>query len=766
MKRNIKEIISNMTLEEKAGMCSGKDFWNLKSVERLEIPSVMVSDGPHGLRKQEDKADHLGMGESIEAVCFPAACATASSFDVELMNEMGKTLGEECQAENLSILLGPAVNIKRNPLCGRNFEYLSEDPYLAGKMASAYIKGVQSWDVGTSMKHYAANNQEYNRMSCSSNLSERTLREIYLPAFETAVKEAKPKTIMCSYNKINGTYAAENHHLLTEILRDEWGFEGYVMTDWGAVADRVKGLIAGLDLEMPGSGGFNDEKIIAAVKEGSLDEKILDRAVENILKVIFSYVDHRHPEAVFDRNADHEKAVNFETECAVLLENNGILPLKEEKKIVYIGEFAEKPRYQGGGSSHINASKVSSALESAKVKGRNVTYVKGFPADRDERNEEEFLNAVKAAEIADVAVIFAGLPDVIESEGYDRKNMQLPACQNELIKEVRRVQKNIIVVLHNGSPIEAPWAKDVSAVLEMYLGGQGVGEATDKLLYGEANPSGRLAETFPVRLEDNPSYLNFPGDGTNVDYTEGIYVGYRYYDKKKLPARWAFGHGLSYTSYTYSNLQTPTKTLEDDGSIKIFVDVKNTGNMAGKEVVQLYVRDLNGTAGRPEKELKGFSKILLSPGEKKTVEFSLNARDLSFYHEGLSDWYAPSGEYEILIGHASDDIVLREKINFQTKKQLPLYVTGATTIGELLNHPVTTPIVGKMLQGMNEKMGVMEAQDAENGLGTGAEMMEAMAYGMPLKSLASFAGPEVAAQIEQMILALNQALGNKTIVEN
>lgn len=349
MKRNIKEIISNMTLEEKAGMCSGKDFWNLKSVERLEIPSVMVSDGPHGLRKQEDKADHLGMGESIEAVCFPAACATASSFDVELMNEMGKTLGEECQAENLSILLGPAVNIKRNPLCGRNFEYLSEDPYLAGKMASAYIKGVQSWDVGTSMKHYAANNQEYNRMSCSSNLSERTLREIYLPAFETAVKEAKPKTIMCSYNKINGTYAAENHHLLTEILRDEWGFEGYVMTDWGAVADRVKGLIAGLDLEMPGSGGFNDEKIIAAVKEGSLDEKILDRAVENILKVIFSYVDHRHPEAVFDRNADHEKAVNFETECAVLLENNGILPLKEEKKIVYIGEFAEKPRYQGGG---------------------------------------------------------------------------------------------------------------------------------------------------------------------------------------------------------------------------------------------------------------------------------------------------------------------------------------------------------------------------------------------------------------------------------
>ncbi len=372
MERDIKKIISEMTLEEKAGMCSGEDFWHLKGVERLGIPAVMVSDGPHGLRKQPNEADHLGIGESIVAVCFPAACATASSFDTELMNEMGKILGEECQAEDLSVLLGPAVNIKRSPLCGRNFEYLSEDPYLAGKMAAAYIRGVQSWDVGTSMKHYAANNQEFNRMSCSSNLSERTFREIYLPAFETAVKEARPKTIMCSYNKINGIYASENRHLLTEILRDEWGFEGYVMTDWGAVADRVKGIVAGLDLEMPGSGGVNDAKIVAAVKDGKLDESLLDKAVENILKVVFSYVDNRHPEAVFDRDADHEKAVAIETECAVLLENNGVLPLSGDKKIVYIGEYAEKPRYQGGGSSHINAGKVASALESAKSKGRRI----------------------------------------------------------------------------------------------------------------------------------------------------------------------------------------------------------------------------------------------------------------------------------------------------------------------------------------------------------------------------------------------------------
>lgn len=761
MEKNIKKIISEMTLEEKAGMCSGEDFWHLKKVERLGIPAVMVSDGPHGLRKQTGEQDHMGIGKSIAAVCFPAACAAASSFDTELMNEMGKTLGEECQAENLSVLLGPAVNIKRSPLCGRNFEYLSEDPYLAGKMAASYIRGVQSWDVGTSMKHYAANNQEYSRMSCSSNLSERTLREIYLPAFETAVKEAQPKTIMCSYNKVNGEYASENQYLLTDILRNEWGFEGYVMTDWGAVADRVKGIAAGLDLEMPGSGGINDAKIVAAVKDGSLNETLLDQAVERILKVVFSYVDNRHPEAIFDRDADHEKAVKIETESAVLLENNGILPLKEDVKVVYIGEYAEKPRYQGGGSSHINASKVTSALESARAKGRKVSYVKGFPADKDEENEEELRAAVQSAKDAGAAVVFAGLPDVIESEGYDRKDMKLPACQNKLIEAVTKVQPNTIVVLHNGSPVETPWADKVAAILEMYLGGQGVGEATDKLLYGEANPSGHLAETFPIRLEDNPSYLNFPGDGVNVDYAEGIYMGYRYYDAKKIPVRWAFGHGLSYTEYEYSNLKMPAEILGDKGSVKITVDVKNTGCMAGKEVVQLYVSDKNGTAGRPVKELKGFSKIELQPGETKTVEFMITARDLSFYHEGLGDWYAPSGTYEVLVGHASDEIVLRGELIFKTEKRLPLYVTGATTLEELLAHPVTAPIVGDIIQKIHEEMLGGETENAEDSLGTGRQMMEAMVKGMPLKSLGSFAGLEVAAQIEQMMPHLNQALGNE-----
>ncbi|MCM1049223.1 MAG: glycoside hydrolase family 3 C-terminal domain-containing protein [Clostridiales bacterium] len=765
MERNIKQIVSQMTLEEKAGMCSGEDFWHLKSVERLGVPTVMVSDGPHGLRKQPETADHLGMGESIVAVCFPAACAVTSSFDTELIHKMGEILGEECQAEDISVLLGPAVNIKRSPLCGRNFEYMSEDPYLAGKMAAAYVDGVQSQGVGTSIKHYAANNQEYNRMSCSSNMSERTLREIYLPAFEMAVKEAQPKTIMCSYNKINGVYASENRHLLTEILRDAWGFEGYVMTDWGAVADRVKGIVAGLDLEMPGSGGFNDAKIIAAVKEGSLDEALLDIAVERILKVVFSYIDNRRPEAVFDRDADHEKAVKIETESAVLLENNGVLPLKAEAKVAYIGEYAAKPRYQGGGSSHINSSKVVSALESAKAKNRAVTYVKGFPFDKDEENEEELKAALQAAKEAEVAVIFAGLPDVIESEGYDRKDMKLPACQNKLIEAVAQVQPNTVVVLHNGSPVETPWVDKVAAVLEMYLGGQGVGEATDKLLYGEANPSGRLAETFPLHLEDNPSYLYFLGDGDNVDYAEGVYVGYRYYDTKKMPVRWAFGHGLSYTTYEYSNLKMPAEALNDDNCVKITVDVKNVGNMAGKEVVQLYVSDKNGTPIRPVKELKGFVKVALEPNETKTVEFTLNARDLSFYHEGLGDWYAPSGKYEVLVGHASDEIVLRGELGFETKKQLPLYVDGATTIGQLLANQVTAPVVREMMKNMQEAMqpqgaDTVDAESAADNLGTGAEMMEAMMAGMPLKSIASFAGAEVAAKIEELMGTLNQMLGN------
>ncbi len=448
---DVKKLISEMTLEEKASLLGGDDFWHTKAVERLGIPRFMMSDGPHGLRKQDQEGDHLGINDSIKAVCFPAACATASSFDTDLIEKMGETIGDECQAEDLAVVLGPAVNIKRSPLCGRNFEYFSEDPYLAGKMAAAYISGVQSKHVGTSIKHFALNDQETNRMNISAEASERTIREIYFPAFEIAVKESQPKTVMCSYNKINGTYSSDNEWLLNKVLREDWGFKGAVMTDWGAVDDRVQGVKAGLELEMPGNTAENDKKIVEAVRSGALDERLVDRAVERLLTVMYDHYDNRVG-GTFDRDRDHEVAEKVEENCAVLLQNNGILPLKVGQKIVYIGEYAEKPRYQGGGSSHINSSKVVSALDAAKAAGRTISYVKGFPADRNEENADLLAEAVAAAKEADVAVIFAGLPDVIESEGYDRRDMKMPACQIKVIEEVAKVQKNVVVVLHNGSP--------------------------------------------------------------------------------------------------------------------------------------------------------------------------------------------------------------------------------------------------------------------------------------------------------------------------
>lgn len=749
MARDVKALVSQMTLEEKAGLCSGLDFWHTKPVERLGVPSVMMTDGPHGLRKQVAEGDHLGINDSVEAVCFPAACATASSFDTELMTRLGETLGQECQAENVSILLGPAVNIKRSPLCGRNFEYISEDPHLTGKLAAAYIRGVQSQGVGTSIKHFAANNQEYNRMSVSAELSERALREIYLPGFEEAVKAAQPKTVMCSYNKINGVYSSENDWLLNKVLREDWGFEGYVVTDWGAVADRVKGLAAGLDLEMPASGGHTDRQIVEAVKAGTLDEAVLDKTVERLLTVLFSYVDNHQPDAQFDRAADHARAVAMAAECAVLLENNGILPLKAGQKVAYIGGYAAAPRYQGGGSSHINPSRVTSALETAQSKGRSVSYLPGFSAAEDAFEGNGIAAAVAAAKEAEAAVIFAGLPDSFESEGYDRRHMNLPNCQDELIAAVAAAQPNTVVVLHNGSPVACPWAGDVAAVLEMYLGGEGVGEACDQLLWGEANPCGRLAETFPLKLEDNPSALFFPGNGKQAHYGEDVFVGYRYYEAKKMPVRWAFGHGLSYTTFAYSNLRLSDDDMDDDTPITVSVDVTNTGAVAGKETVQLYVSDKNGTACRPVKELKGFAKVALAPGETKTVSLPLTARDLSFWHEGLGDWYAPRGSYGVEIGHASDEIFLSATVNFATGKLLPLSIGPSTTMGELMGDPRTAPILQQLQASMQQPAGMEMPSDPAS-----IEMMQAMMFGMPLKGLLAF-GIMTPEQMQGLIAALN-----------
>lgn len=756
MNQNIMELVSQMTLEEKASLCSGQDFWHLKGIERLGIPSVMVTDGPHGLRKQAETSDHLGLNESVEAVCFPAACATASGFDQELLSTMGEALGEECRAEDVAVLLGPAVNIKRSPLCGRNFEYFSEDPCLTGKLAAAQIRGIQSWDVGTSIKHFAANNQEYRRMTCSSQLDARTFREIYLPGFETSVKEAQPWTVMCSYNKINGEFASENEMLLTDILRKEWGFEGFVVSDWGAVNDHVKGIAAGMELEMPASGPDTDAKVAEAVKNGTLPEAVLDQAVARILTIIARYANCPHPEAVFDRKKHHALTVEIAKECAVLLKNDGLLPLPSTETIAYIGGYAMHPRFQGGGSSHINASQITSALETGKQKGRKLLYAEGFPADADRTDHDLFASALDTARNADTVVVFAGLPDSFESEGYDRTHMQLPDCQNELIQKIIELGKKVVVVLHNGSPVELPWADKVHAILEMYLGGQGVGEAADALLYGEANPCGRLPETFPLHLEDNPSFLNFPGDGETVNYAEGIYVGYRYYDKKKMPVRFPFGHGLSYTDFSYSNARLSQAKMAEGESVVLSVDVTNTGSCSGKEVVQLYISDLTNAAPRPVKELKDFAKVLLEPGETKTVTFTITDRSLSWYSEKLSDWYAASGQYQLLLAHSSADIRDSVTLDYLAQKHIPLTVTANTPLASVMQDTRTAGFIAEFVAKMFGSVAPASDENSADVIMSPA-MMQTVIENAPLRALKSFSGmPD--AELQHMISKLNQLL--------
>ena len=656
---DIKKVLSEMTIEEKAGLCSGKDFWRFKSVERLGVPEVMVSDGPHGLRKQAEGGDHLGINDSIEATCFPTSAGLAASFDREIAAEQGDALGAEAAAENLAVLLGPAINIKRSPLCGRNFEYMSEDPYLTGELAAAYINAVQAHGVGVSVKHFAANNQEDRRMTISAEVDERTMREIYLPAFETAVKKSNPWTIMCSYNRINGVYSSENPWLLNKVLRDEWGFEGLVVTDWGAINDRVLGLKSGLDVEMPSSGGKNDRLIVEAVKNGQLDEAVLDTACERVLKLIEKATE-REPGGVYDRDADHIKAVKIAADCMVLLKNNGVLPLEKGKKYAFIGEFAKNPRHQGGGSSHINTKRVVGAFDA--VKDVQKSYAPGY-RERDEEDEALILEAVRIAKDADVAIVFAGLTDATESEGFDRKNLELPKNHNALIEAVASANPNTVVVLHNGAPVKMPWLGKVAAVLEAYLGGEASGEAAAKLLFGEVNPSGKLPETFPMELSDVPSSENFPGGVKSVHYKEGLYVGYRYFDKTSVPVLFPFGYGLSYTTFGYSNLkiENPECDILKEDLIVSF-DVENTGKRFGKEAVQLYVKDVQSTAYRPEKELKGFEKVALEPGEKKRVTMALDKRAFAFWNENTKAFEVESGEFEILVGASSKDIRLSEKI--------------------------------------------------------------------------------------------------------
>ncbi len=670
-----KELVAQMTLEEKAGLCSGKDCWNLKAIPRLGLESIMVDDGPHGLRKQVGSTDNLGIGDSLPAVCFPTASVMACSFDVELAKEVGRAIGEECLQEEVSVILGPGANQKRSPLCGRNFEYFSEDPLVSGEMAAGMIQGVQSTGVGTSLKHFAVNNQERRRMTIDAVVDERALRETYLKAFEIAVKKGQPKTVMCAYNRLNGEYCSENHELLTKILREEWGFEGLVVSDWGAVSNRPLGVMAGMDLEMPGSMGINDAKLVEAVKNGELSVEVLNQSACRITELILSQMEAKRKNYQYDAKKHHDLAVKAAEQSIVLLKNtDNILPGEFNQRVAVIGAFAKVPRYQGAGSSKLHPIKVENALDVFKETGLDITYAKGYSLDRESKTdhikESELISeACEAAKGKDIVYLFAGLPEGYESEGYDRTSMAMPELHNRLIGAVSECNPNVVVILHGGAAVELPWYDKVKGILLAYLGGEGCHRAVVNLLLGKAVPCGKLAETWPLKLSDNPSYHYFPGGRKTVEYRESIYIGYRYYEKAGKPVRFPFGHGLSYTSFTYTDLEVSKGSCEYGELLDITFTVTNEGNVKAKETVFLFVGHNNDKVFLPKKELKAFQKVELAVGESKRITVPLDTTEFGYYNTLIKAWYAESGSYEISVGASGADIRLQHTVTLASSER-------------------------------------------------------------------------------------------------
>jgi beta-glucosidase len=693
----IEELLSKMTLEEKAALCTGATPWTTTPIERLGVPELRVSDGPHGVRREVDR-NTMGR-ESLPATCFPTASCSASTWDADLIHQLGEALAEECIALGVDVVLGPGVNMKRTPLCGRNFEYLSEDPYLAGQLAASYINGVQSKGVGTSLKHFAANNQETRRLSISSEVDERALREIYLPAFETAVKQGKPWTVMCAYNKLNGTYCSENHRLLVDILKDEWGFKDLVVSDWEAVHDRVASLAGGIDLEMPGPKPLRVKSVVEAVRSGKLDQATLDEAVRRILGIVFRAAETPKGEA-FDQAAHHALARRIAADGIVLLKNNGILPLKEQQHIAVIGRAAKIPYFQGGGSSHINPTQLDIPFdELQKLAGNaSLSYCEGCPADHSP-DQGLIDEAVEHARSAQVALLYLALPDMKESEGYDRSDLDLSSQQVSLIQAVSAGQPNSVVILNNGAPlVMSEWIDSPAAVLEAWMMGQAGGGAIADVLYGKVNPSGKLAETFPLRLADTPAFINFPGDKERVPYGEGIFIGYRYYDTRDMPVQFPFGYGLSYSTFSYQNPEVSAKSFRDVDGVTVSVQVTNTGSLAGKEVVQVYVHDRKSTLVRPPKELKGFVKLALQPRETKTASIPLDIRAFAYYHPAYQRWITEDGEFDILIGASSADIRCTQTVSLQSTQQLPCILHRLSTVRDWLEDPRGRHVLSATLQ--------------------------------------------------------------------
>ena len=763
-------LVAQMSLEEKAAFCSGRDFWHTEASERLGVASIMLTDGPHGLRKQMGDADHVGIGNSVPATCFPTACALASSWDRELLREVGVALGEQCAAENVAVLLGPGMNIKRHPLCGRNFEYFSEDPLVSGELAAALIDGIQSQGVGACVKHFAVNNQEQGRMFVDAIVDERTLREIYLRGFEIAVRKAQPWTVMCAYNRLNGVYCSEHHWLLNQVLRDDWGFEGAVVTDWGAANDRVRGISAGLDLEMPASGGINDRRLVAAVRDGRLPEADLDRAVARNLSLSLPGGELREQPTVLDQDAHHALASRAAGECAVLLKNEGpLLPLASAARIAVIGAFAKQPRYQGAGSSQVNPTRLDCAFDGIAAivgDGASLGYAPGYDPNHSQPDAALIAEAAAVAGEAEVAMVFAGLPGIYESEGFDRSHMALPEQHDRLIAAVCEANPNTLVVLANGGPVAMPWVDGPKAIVEGYLAGQGGGAAIADVLFGRVNPSGKLAETFPLRQADVPADRWFPGTGRQVQYREGLHVGYRHFDSAAAAVLFPFGHGLSYTRFEYGDLGLSADAFEQGGELTASLNVTNSGEVAGAEVVQLYLHAVQSDVQRPEQELRAFAKVALAPGEIRRVALALDDAAFAIYDVGAGKWTVEAGEFELRVGASSRDIRLRTRLKVRSSQclsaaQPPLGDGGADGSDEafaaLLGKPVPPPeparpyhlnsslgeigetalgrlVRSKVASGFQKRMGVTATDEPT------AKMFEAMAGNMPLRSLALFSG--------------------------
>jgi len=761
--KTAEEILQTLTLEEKASLCQGASFWFTKEITEKGVPAIMMTDGPHGLRKQTGETDHLGINKSVPATCFPSSAAVCNSWDETLMRQIGAALGQECKQEQVAVLLGPGANLKRSPLCGRNFEYFSEDPYLSSNMAKSHIQGVQSQGVGTSLKHFALNNQETRRMTVDVRVDERTLRETYLASFETAVKEGKPWTIMGAYNKVNGTYCCENSHLLRDILRGEWGYEGVVVSDWGAANDDALGIAAGFDLRMPYAGEVKTQAIVQAVQEGRLDQRDLDAAVLRLLKLALRGEANRCKTVRYDVAAHHELAIQAAAESAVLLKNEGgVLPLAHTARVAVIGGLAQTMRYQGGGSSHVNPTFHRDLLTVLAEDYPDVkaTFARGYRLKKDEVDEDFVSRALANAAESDVVVYCMGMPNGWESEGFDRTHLRLPGNQIDLLNRLAALGKPVVVFLFTGAPVLTDWAAKADALFAMYTAGQGGAEAMARLLFGRANPCGKLAETWPLALEHTPCSLTYPQKETAV-YEEGVFVGYRYYDKKQMPVAYPFGFGLSYTDWQYSNLRLDKQHIRDTDTLTVQLDVTNTGRLPGKEIVELYVGNAPAGVPRPVKELRGFTKVFCTPGQTQTVTFTLNKRSFAYYHVGMHDWYAESGTYEILAGASSRDIRLRATVRMEATRVIPKTYDRFVTMGELMTLPAGQAVVQEMMAAY--QMPAVSEEERQRRLNDEEDTEDvamdyaAMGMDMPLCKVADMSGGAMTEEtVRTIVAALNQ----------